>query len=157
MRIVDILSEDLVMATVRATERDAVLGEVVRHVASLRPEVDRDTATRVLVDRERIGSTGIGQGFAIPHGKLPRIKSLIACFARSMDGVQFCSLDGKPAHLFLVLLAPEGQAGIHLKALARASRLFKDANFRARLMTPLDAHGLFTIIAEEDARLARGE
>lgn len=145
------------MASVRATNRDAVLGEVAAHVSSVRPEVDRDTATRVLIERERIGSTGIGQGFAIPHGKLPRITSLVACFARSAEGVQFCSLDGKPAHLFLFLLAPEGRAGIHLKALARASRLFKDASFRSRLMTPPDAHALFEVIAQEDARLARGE
>ena len=157
MRIVDILSEDLVIPSVRATDRDAVLGEVVRHVVGVRPEVDRDTALRVLVDRERIGSTGIGQGFAIPHGKLPQIKSLIACFARSAEGVQFASLVGKPVHLFLMLLAPEGQSGIHIKALSRCSRLFKDPQFRGRLMVPSDAHGLYSIIVEEDARLGRVE
>jgi PTS system nitrogen regulatory IIA component len=157
VRLVDILSEDLVVASLRSRDRDGVLGEIADHVAKRHGDVDRDLAKRVLYDRECIGSTGIGQGIAIPHAKLPRIKTLIACFARSVEGVEFGSLDSKPAHLFLTLLAPEGQAGIHLKALARVSRLFKDPGFRARLMDPADAHGLFGIISSEDARLARGE
>jgi len=158
MRIVDILSEDLVMPDVVGTDRDAVLGEVVRHVSSVRKDVDSAVALKILVDREKIGSTGIGHGFAIPHGKLPQVKGMVACFSRSRRGVEFCSLDGKPVHLFLTLLAPEGQAGVHLKALARASRLFKDNDFRQRLLGNAgDAHDLFTIIAAEDARLSRGE
>lgn len=159
MRIVDILSEDLVMPAVEGVDRDAVLGEVVRHVAKIKSEIEPSVALRVLVDRERCGSTGVGNGFAIPHAKLPQLRGMIACFARSARGVEFCSLDGKPAHLFLTLLAPEGQAGVHLKALARASRMFKDDGFRKRLLgADGDAKALYAIIAAEDARLSnRGE
>ncbi|MFO0725188.1 MAG: PTS sugar transporter subunit IIA [Myxococcota bacterium] len=157
MRLVDILSEDLVVPAVKSAERDGLLKEVVDQIARARPDVDRDAALRVLVDRERIGSTGVGNGFAIPHGKLPNLRGMVACFARSVSGVDFNSLDHQPAHLFLVLLAPEGAAGLHLKALARASRLFKDTEFRAKLMQEGNASELWGIIRAEDARLAKLE
>jgi PTS system nitrogen regulatory IIA component len=89
---------------------------------------------------------------AIPHGKLPTVGQVVAAFGRSVPGVDFESLDGKPTHLFFLLVAPEGSAGAHLKALARISRLLKDEGFRRRLMQAADAHELYTIIREEDAR-----
>jgi PTS system nitrogen regulatory IIA component len=157
MRIVDILPEDLVLPEVRATSKEAVLSEVVETLGKVRPDIDRAQALRVLVERERLGSTGVGNGFAIPHGKLPNLAGLVACFARSSQGVEFGSLDGRPAHLFLVLLAPEGSAGLHLKALARASRLFKDPGFRSQLLQVGDQHALYNIIAQQDARLSKSE
>lgn len=155
MRIVDILSEDLIVPDVVATAKDQVLAELVDRMVVVRGDIDAKVALRVLVERERLGSTGVGNGFAIPHGKLPNLRGLVACFARSTKGVDFGSLDGHPAFLFLTLLAPEGAAGLHLKALARASRLFKDADFRRRLLTEPNAKDLWKIISEEDARLAR--
>jgi nitrogen PTS system EIIA component len=157
MRIVDILSEDLVVPEVTAAVKDEVLREVVDRLVKIRADIQAPVALRVLIERERLGSTGVGHGFAIPHGKLPNLRGLVACFARSTRGVDFGSLDGQPAHLFLTLLAPEGAAGMHLKALARASRLFKDAQFRAKLMAEKSAPGLWEIIRAEDARLAKSD
>lgn len=154
MRIVDILSEDLIVPDVRASSKNALIKEVVAHIASIRREVDSAAAVKVLTERERLGSTGVGNGFAVPHGKLPGIDGVIACFARSAAGVEFAALDGKPAYLFLTLLAPVGAAGMHLKALARASRLFKDEDFRAELIAEPDQAALWRIITEHDARLA---
>jgi PTS system nitrogen regulatory IIA component len=155
MRIVDILSEDLILPDVRATAKNDVLGEVVDLLVSNRPDIDRETALHELVQRERLGSTGVGHGFAIPHAKLPRLEGLIACFARSREGVEFESLDGQPAHLFLALLAPEGAAGMHLKALARASRMFRARAFREQLLAEDDRHSLWQIIRNQDEILSR--
>lgn len=157
MRIVDVLPEDLVVPELEATAKEAVLKEIVDRLIAVRKDIDGSSALRVLVDREKLGSTGVGHGFAIPHGKLAHLGGLVACFARSSRGVDFGSLDGQPAHLFLTLLAPEGAAGQHLKALARASRLFKDADFRARLMAEGTGLGLWQIIRAEDARLAKSD
>ncbi len=150
------MSEELIVASLRGTGRDEVLAEVVDCIVAARPELERIRTLNVLLDRERLGSTGVGAGFAIPHGKRPELRSLVVCFARSAHGVDFGSLDGQPAHLFLTLLAPEG-AGIHLKALARASRLFKDADFRARLMAEPDRTELWKLLRDKDDRLARDD
>lgn len=154
MRIVDILAEDLIVPDLRATTKHEVLDALCARVSEVRPDVDHDVALRVLEDRERLGSTGVGNGFAVPHGKLGQLDRVVACFARSRDGVAFDALDGQPAHLFLALLAPQGAAGLHLKALARASRLFKDADFRSRLIAESDPAALWRIIREQDEQLA---
>ena len=157
MRIVDILSEDLIIPDVRATAKAAVIKEVVDHLASVHNGIDRVLAVKVLLDRERLGSTGVGQGFAIPHAKLPDLDGVVCCLGRSSRGVEFDSLDGKPAYLFLTLLAPEGSAGMHLKALARASRLFKDQEFREQLKAESDRAAIWRIIRMQDARLAQSD
>ena len=105
-----------------------------------------------LEERERLNSTALGDGVAIPHGKLPGVRRVIAAFARSRAGVDFQSLDGKPTHLFFLLVAPEDSAGAHLKALARISRLLKDESFRQRLMRAGDGADLFRTIREEDEK-----
>ena len=112
----------------------------------LSPEVEQG----VLLERERISTTAIGEGVAIPHGKLPGVERVLGVFARSLQGVDFSSLDGGPTHLFFVLIAPESAAADHLKALARISRLLKDETFRRRLLTGQTGEELYRIIAEED-------
>lgn len=157
MRLTSIMSEALVLPDVRAEAKEPVLAEIVACLCKAHPEVDPDRALRVLLDRERLGSTAVGHGFAIPHAKLPHLGKMVACFARSRRGVEFASLDGRPAHLFLALLAPEGAAGLHLKALARASRLFKNAEFRDRLLAADSAHGLWALISDADESLAQAD
>jgi PTS system nitrogen regulatory IIA component len=154
MRIVDIMSEDLIIPELAGTTREAVLAELVDCIVSFVPEIDAEHAIHVLVERERMGSTGVGQGLAIPHAKLPHLRRAVACFARSRRGVEFGALDGQPTHLFLALLAPEGNAGFHLKALARASRMFKDAAFRAALLEAPDA-ALWAAIQDKDEALTQ--
>ena len=108
-------------------------------MAAAEPGVEAERLLQVLVERENLQSTGIGDGVAIPHGKLPGLSRLLAGFARSPRGVDFESIDGQPTYLFFVLVAPESSTGAHLKALARISRVFKDPEFRRRLLAAPDA------------------
>src|SRR5437763_15053810 len=115
-------------------------------------EIYRERLIKSLEDRELLNSTALGDGVAIPHGKLPGLKRVLAAFGRSLAGVDFQSLDGKPTHLFFLLVAPEDSAGAHLKALARISRLLKEETFRRRLMEAPSARELFETIRTEDDR-----
>lgn len=152
MKIEDILAEDLVIPALAARTKPDVLQELAAMVTARHPELDRARLVQALEDRERLNSTALGDGVAIPHGKLPGIKRVFAAFGRSPAGVDFQSLDGRPTHLFFLLVAPEDSAGAHLKALARISRLLKDAAFRERLLQAPDAAALWATIREEDAR-----
>ena len=152
MKIGDILTEDLVIASLRGRTKNELIEELARVVSAHRAEIDHDRLVEALEERERLNSTALGEGVAIPHGKLPGLKQVVAAFGRSLEGVDFQSLDGKPTHLFFLLAAPEDSAGAHLKALARISRLLKDDAFRARLMKAADAHELYAAIRDEDAR-----
>src|SRR5262249_21732903 len=135
-----------------ATEKRGVLAEMCSPIASAHPELPREKLLSVLEERERLGSTGIGEGVAIPHGKLPGLPGLLASFGRSVGGVDFEAIDGRPTHPFFTLFAPENAAGVPLKALARISRLFKNASFRSAIMAAPDAASIYRLITEEDAK-----
>jgi nitrogen PTS system EIIA component len=152
MRIDDFLAEDMVVAALEGRKKDDVIEELAEVVSKHHPEIDHWKLVGALQDRERLNSTALGEGVAIPHGRLPGVKRVVAAFGRSPQGVDFNSLDGKPTHLFFLLVAPEDSAGAHLKALARISRLLKDDAFRARLMQAEDAASLHRVIREEDAK-----
>ena len=152
MKIEDILEADLVLPDLAARTKSEVLEEMASAVAARHPELQRERLVHALEERERLNSTALGEGVAIPHGKLPGIQRVFAAFARSRAGVDFQALDGKPTHLFFLLVAPEESAGAHLKALARISRLLKDRGFRERLLAAPDAAALWATIREEDAR-----
>src|SRR4030042_1654541 len=125
MKIVEFLRADAVIANLSGQTGPAVLAELCRPLAaSRRVAAQRLVDTRR--DREKLGSTGIGEGVAIPHGKVAGLPGLVASFGRSVQGVDFRAIDGHPTHLFFTLLAPENSAGAHLKALARISRIFKN-------------------------------
>jgi nitrogen PTS system EIIA component len=152
MKIEDILAEDHVVAALGGRTKPAVIDELARVVSSHHPEIDHLRLVMALEDRERLNSTALGEGVAIPHGKLPGLRRVIAAFGRSAGGVDFSSLDGKPTNLFFLLVAPEDSAGAHLKALARISRLLKDESFRRRLMAAADAADLYRAVCEEDRK-----
>jgi len=152
MRIEDILAEDMIVPVLRADTKAGILAELAGTVADQHPEVDRARLLTALEEREKLNSTALGDGVAIPHGKLSGIKRVFAAFGRSVPGVDFESLDGKPTHLFFLLVAPEESAGAHLKALARISRLLKNDEFRARLIEAQDADAVFATIRNEDAK-----
>ena len=119
MKILDILSLDSVLPELKAGTKKEAIEEMSAAVSRNNDAVDLDNLVDVLIEREKLGSTGIGDGVAIPHGKLPGIDEVSAVFARSIDGIDFDSMDGKKAHLFFLLIAPENSTGLHLKALAR--------------------------------------
>ena len=152
MKITDILDEASIIQDLGSSSKKGILEELSNVLVQGEKLPDRDKVVEVLLEREKLGSTGIGDGIAIPHGKMKGIKELVTSFGRSIKGVNFESIDNKPTHLFFLLVAPENSAGIHLKALARISRLLKDPSFRNRLMEAKDRHDLFGIITEEDEK-----
>jgi len=151
MRIIDFITVGRVAADMEAVDKEGAL----RELADLLGEeagVGRGAVLKAWVDRERLASTGIGDGVAIPHGKLRAANGLVAAMGRSRRGVEFGSMDGHPVYLFFALVAPENSAGLHLKALARISRLLKDSEFRDRLQKAESAEEMYRIIGEEDAK-----
>ena len=150
MKLTDILGPQQVIAELKARGKRAAMEELCSVLTGLEPKLDLDQLMEVLIERERLGSTGIGDGIAIPHGKLPDLDRLLLSFGRSRVGIDFDSLDGKPAHLFFLVVAPENSAGTHLKALARISRLLKSHLVRRELMEAKDAHAIYEIIQAQD-------
>ena len=152
MRIEDILAPEMVVAELKATTKAGILDELASLAASQHPEIDRARLIEALDEREKLTTTALGDGVAIPHGRLPGLRRVFAAFGRSSAGVDFQAIDQKPTYLFFLLVAPEESAGAHLKALARISRLSKDEGFRTRLRNAPDADALYRTIREEDAR-----
>lgn len=149
MKILDVLNKEAILSELTATDKKGVLEELAVPVAKA-CGVSRDEMVRVLLERERLGSTGIGSGVAIPHGKLKALDSLVVGFGRSRAGVDFEAIDARPAHLFFLLMAPEDSSGAHLRMLARISRLLKDSSLRQALMDAADRGELYALIENED-------
>jgi nitrogen PTS system EIIA component len=150
LKLTDFLDATRIIPDLKEKEKRAVLKEMSVRLAALDASLDAGKLFDTLLEREKISSTAIGEGVAIPHGKLNGSRKLTGIFARSLQGANFESLDGGPTHLFFVLLAPEDSAADHLKALARISRLLKDSSFRVRLMQGKTAEEIFRVIKEED-------
>lgn len=150
MKITEMLKREFVLEQLKAGNKRDALAELAGVFAQGRIKVDSEAMLHVLLERERLGSTGIGDGIAIPHGKLHGLEEMVVSFGRSREGIAFEAMDGKPVHLFFLLMAPENSAGQHLKALAKISRMLKDANFRKSLLEAKMHEDLFRIIAEKD-------
>jgi PTS system nitrogen regulatory IIA component len=153
MKIMDILVKDAVILNLGVRTKQEVLGEMAAALAKVEPQIDADRLLEVLLEREALQSTGIGEGVAIPHGKMPGLDRLVATFARSPEGIEFDSIDGQPTNHFFLLVVPEHSGGQYLKALARISRFFRDAAFRDRLATAESLDQVIRAIEEEDAAL----
>jgi PTS system nitrogen regulatory IIA component len=151
--IADVLRKESVISNLKAKSKPGLIRELAERVAEQYPNLSRDNLVSVLLEREKLCSTAVDEGVAIPHGKISGLSSIIVAFGRSVEGIDFESLDGKPTHLFTLLLAPENSSGIHLKLLARISRIFKNPEFRSRLMGAQTEEELYNIIIEEDARI----
>jgi len=150
----DFLNEKAISIALKAENKKGVIQELTDLLIAageLKPKM-RDTVVKTLLNREVLGSTGIGQGVAIPHGKCEYVKKLVGAFGISDKGVNFDSLDGEPAYIFFLLLAPVESSGPHLKALARISKLLKDKYFRDSLKNAGNEKNLLKIIKEEDQR-----
>ena len=149
MRIQDFLQPQAVLAELTGHTAAEVLAELCRPVAQAHG-LDAGKLVQVLLDREKLGSTGVGDGVAIPHGKLAGLPALVATFGRSRQGVEFRASDGKPARLFFALFAPENSAGAHLKALSRVSRIFRIPAFREAILAAPSAEEIHRLILAED-------
>ena len=152
MKISDILKEDCIIADLNATDKEGTLNEVSLFLERKGIIQDHSKLLLALLDRERLGSTGIGDNMAIPHAKLEGIEQITTVFARSRKGIDFQSLDRKPVHFVFLLLAPPASTGLHLKALAKIARLFKNPSLRENILTAEDADTINSLILEEDSK-----
>lgn len=148
MKLGDYLVKDLVLPALTSDSKSGVLMELMSPVGKANPEMDTDQAVRVLLDRERLGTTGIGDSIAIPHGKLENLDKVIVVVGRSPEGVDFEALDNKPCSIFFLVLAPEQVAGMHLRILAQISRVLKDEAFRKRFMDAVDHDELWALLQD---------
>ena len=151
MKIVEFLRPDAIIATLAGTSAQAALAELCRPLC-VAHRLDPQRLLDTLLDRERLGSTGIGEGVAIPHGKLAGLPALVASFGRAPHGIDFRAIDGRPTFLFFTLIAPENSAGAHLKALARISRIFKNPSFRETILKASGPEEIYRLIEAEDGR-----
>lgn len=150
MKIADIFREEHIVERLQSKTKRDVLAELSDVFLHGDMKLRHETLVNTLLEREKLGSTGIGDGIAIPHGKIVDLDKLIVSFGRSIEGVDFNAMDGRPAHLFFLLLAPENTTGQHLKALAKISKMLKDNTFRKKLMEAKSKNELYTIIADKD-------
>jgi PTS system nitrogen regulatory IIA component len=152
MKIADLLTDRVVIPELQASDKAEALDEMTMVLAEANPGIDRARLREMLEDRERLGSTGIGGGVAIPHARLPGLSGVLAVFGRSSRGVDFDAVDGAPTRLFFLLVAPEDSSGMHLKALARIARLLKEQTVREQLLACDDREGLLRIIRDAEAK-----
>ena len=152
MKVVEFLNEKAVSAGLKSTDKNGVIRELIDLLTKAEGIRSKDEIVKTLLARESLGSTGIGLGIGIPHGKSNAVKRLVAAFGVSKKGIDFDALDGEPVHIFFLLVAPEDSAGPHLKALARISRLLKDKYFRDFLRQLNDEKSIYKAIKDEDAK-----
>ena len=148
----DLLHNDLVIEEIEAADKWSVIRVFSRLLKKTGRIENEDELVRMLLERESFGSTGIGEGVAIPHAKLPYLPGMIVAFARSSKGIDFDSLDAKPAHLFFLLVTPDDKPGEHLKALARISRILKNPTLRENLLRAGKREDIQRLIFEEDEK-----
>jgi PTS system nitrogen regulatory IIA component len=149
MKILDVLHKETILVDLKSVDKKGVLDEMGIPVARV-AGVNHEDLMRVLMERERLGSTGIGGGVGIPHGKMKNLESMVVGFGLSRKGVDFESIDGLPTYIFFLLITPENSTGLHLKLLARISRILKNDHFTERLLNATGRDEILSIIEEEE-------
>jgi len=153
MPLSDIIAPQAVMPALKVNSKKQALAEIAARAAALSGQNER-TVLDILVQREKLGSTGVGNGVAIPHGKLPKLDKLFGLFARLDRPIDFEALDGEPVDLIFMLLAPEGAGADHLKALARVARVLRDPDVARKLRESRDAEALYAVITTQSSAAA---
>ncbi len=148
MPLLDFLSPDAISPSLRASSKKQALHDIAAHASRLVGRDEREIFN-TLLQRERLGSTGIGEGVAIPHGKLPNLDRLFGLFARLDKPIDFEALDGEPVDMLFLLLAPEGAGADHLKALARVARMLREPGIQERIRAARDASALYAVLTQE--------
>ena len=156
MKILDVLLKEAILSDLTAIDKKGVLDELVTPVARL-THINHDYLVKVLMEREQLGSTGIGEGVGIPHGKVKYLESLVIGFGLSRKGVDFDSMDGRPTHIFFLLITPENSTGLHLKLLARISKILKNDAFKQKLLHANGKDEIYSIIKKEEEREFKAE
>ena len=154
MNISEILYPDLVFPDLQSLNRVEIINELAENASQVVQTVDVNTITEVLLARERLGSTGLGHGVAVPHAKLENINTVFACFGRSFRGIDFAALDGKKVHLFFVFLVPnQARSQDHIKLLAKVSRIFHSAELRESLLGAEDRSEILELLSDAEKAL----
>lgn len=149
MRISQLLNKESIIVNLKARNKKKVIDELALTISNT-TKISADEIAKVLMERENLGSTGIGGGIAIPHGKLDLVDSIIVGFGISKQGIDYEALDNKPVHIFFLLLTSENSTGGHLKVLAQISKLLKIDNFKKQLTSAESAEDIYDIIMEQD-------
>jgi len=149
MRILDLLQEESIVAKLQSKDKIGILGELAAPVSKI-TKIKKEELVEILMNREKLGSTGIGGGIGIPHGKIKNLESMIIGFGLSKKGVNFDSIDGNLTHIFFLLLTPENSTGLHLKLLGRISRMLKDEPFKHKIIAASNREEILSIIRNED-------
>ena len=149
MEVAELLPQDAVLANLKAGSKKQALQELSAHAADITGLHERQIFD-VLLERERLGTTGVGQGIAIPHGKLRELERLYGVFARLETPIDFDAIDDEPVDLIFLLLAPESAGADHLKALARVSRLLRDQEFCRKLRGSVEPDALYALLTENN-------
>ncbi len=152
MKLTDILIRDACLVELKARTKKDTVRELAEALASNVEGLDGSALMQMLLERERLGSTAMGDGIAIPHARIEALDRLLASFGRSRQGVDFDSLDGKPTHIFFLLVAPGREGSTHLLTLARLSRFLTNPAFREKLMDLDSIDELFAAVEEEESR-----
>ena len=152
MKIMEYLNEEWMIPELQGTDKASILKELSSVLVKPCQVTSVEELLSVLLDREKLGSTGIGEGIAIPHGRLKKLKKFFISFGRSLRGVDFDSIDQKPSQLFFLVMAPENSAVDNLKLLGRIVTLLKEPSFKRRLMEAPSQKDLFQVISEEDEK-----
>ncbi len=150
MKLPEIIEENNIIPELKAKDKKGVLEELAGVISRHESSIDKGALVKVLVERERLGSTGIGDGVAIPHGKMNGVSRPIISFGRSKQGLDFDSMDGQPTHLFFLLIAPEDSSSVHLQVLAKIAKILKNRDFRKKLMEPGTKEELYQTIVQTD-------
>ena len=154
MKFSELINKNYIISDFEGSTKKQVLEELVEVLAASKGEIDKVELLNALLEREKLGSTGIGDGVAIPHGKLKGLDNIILLFGKSGQGVDFDAIDGKPVCLVFLLVAPADSAGLHLKALARLSRMLRETDFKNSLLMASDTETLLNIIIDKDENLS---
>ncbi len=152
MKITEFLDKQGIKIGLQSTEKEDILKELVDVLAKVKEIGDSKSILKALVERENLGSTGIGQGIAIPHGKTDKVKELVAVLGISQKGVDFEALDGDLVYIFFLLVAPKETAGPHLKALAQISRILRDSYFCELLRRCKTPEEVYDLIKREEEK-----
>jgi PTS system nitrogen regulatory IIA component len=153
MPLIDLVAPNAILPALKVNNKKQALQELAAKAAALTGQNER-AIFEILLQREKLGSTGVGNGIAIPHGKLPNLNKLFGLFARLDRAIDFEALDGQPVDLVFLLLAPESAGADHLKALARVARLLRDADIAHKLRASRDAEALYAVLAMPSASAA---
>lgn len=150
MKVNEILSKEFIIAELNGTDKESAINELIDLFKNDSRVDDIEKVRQAVLEREKIMSTGVGKGFAIPHGKTDSVKEIIAAFGRKKDGIEYDALDGNPVNLIFLLVGRDTMISAHIKLLSRVSRMMNKDDFRLRLLNAETSEEIMNVFLEEE-------